>query len=197
MSDETKQEQPSTTSAPSPNKDSASAIREEFERQRQTDMIQSLFKQYSEGMTEREQKALGGLLRGIQKEAEDGGNPIGSSGGLSVQQAFDVAYETLKGHKFGEQPEETEEAVEETEETPHPPGKQAAPTPKGVATEVTDDEQIQIGDVPTEDLQMYVDVRNTLRQMTKTAKSENEGRNAVLDIVKNITKEKARQQETT
>ena len=98
MSDETKQETPSTASATTPNKDSASAIREEFERQRQTDQIQSLFKEYSAGLSEREQKALGGLLRGLQKEAEDAGNPIGSSTGLSVQQAFDVAYETSKAH---------------------------------------------------------------------------------------------------
>jgi len=182
----------SKTSAPS-QPDVSTQIRSEFEKQKLEEKINTLYARYSESLeSDRLKKAFSGLLRGIQKESEEQGRPVGTSNGISVEQAFDVAYETLTGYKFGEtpvEPEDTEDIVPE-DERPSPPGKQATTKSKGVATQVTEDKEIEIGDVPTEDVQMYVDVANTLRQRTKTLKSDGEARDTVGDIIRELTRKK-------
>lgn len=170
MGDEPTQDKP--VNAPAP--DVRKQIREEFAARDEKGEVNRLLAEYQGSLkTEREKRLFVGMLRAIQQEAGEKGVKIGEGGQMSIKDAFNLAYKEITGYDYGEAPPEEEPKPEDKpkDKPAPPPGKQAVPQP-GVKSFVDDDPMPEPGEMPLEDLNMYVDVRTALRDKTKRSKSD-------------------------
>lgn len=163
-------------------------------QQKQEDKAQRMYDEYVKALPdERAKRLFTGMLKAIQQEANEKGLVIGDGGNISIEDAFGQAYESVAGYKYGDTPPTPEEP---TEDKTLPPGKQATTKPAGVQTKIDTDPMPEVGEMPLENVELYIDARRAIRGMTKSRKQDKELFQSVENTIADVIKQREEKNKT-